>query len=194
MKSKISTLLWILAGTAILSFGMYNIHQQAAITEGGVLGTILLLNHWFQIPSSLASPILDGICYLLAFRFLGGRFLKLSLLSSLCLSGFFRLWEQFPPLLPDLSGHPLTAAILGGIFVGVGVGLVVRQGSSSGGDDALALTISKLTHWRLSRAYLITDITVLCLSLSYIPWQRIAFSLITVTISSLLVDFIKEGR
>ena len=42
-------------------------------------------------------------------------------------------------MLPDLSGHPLIAAILGGLFVGVGVGLIVRQGGSSGGDDALAL-------------------------------------------------------
>ena len=70
-------------------------------------------------------------------------------------------------MLPDLSAHPLIAAVLGGIFVGVGVGLIVRQGGSSGGDDALALTISHVSHWKLSRSYLFTDTVVLLLSLTY---------------------------
>ena len=67
-----------------------------------------------------------------------------------------------------------------------------RQGGSSGGDDALALVIHKLTGWKLSRAYLFTDLTVLLASLSYIPVRRIAFSLVTVTVSSLLIDWVKE--
>lgn len=75
--------------------------------------------------------------------------------------------------------------------MGIGVGLVVRQEASSGGDDALALVISKLTHCKISRAYLATDLTVLVLSLTYIPVGRIAYSLITVTISSLLIDFVQ---
>lgn len=95
-------------------------------------------------------------------------------------------------MLPDLSAHPLVASVLGGIFVGVGVGLIVRQGGSSGGDDALALTISHISHWKLSRSYLFTDVVVLLLSLTYIPVMRIVFSLITVTISSYLIDWIKE--
>lgn len=183
----------IVAGTIIASFGIYNIHQQTNITEGGVLGMILLVNHWFGIPSSVVTPVLDIACYALAFRYLGGGFIRLSIVSTLSLAGFFRLWEQFPPFLPNLSQFPLAAAVLGGVFVGVGVGLIVRQGGSSGGDDALALTISKFTKWRLARAYLVTDLTVLALSLSYIPFSRIVFSLVTVTVSSFLIDFIQNA-
>ena len=69
-----------------------------------------------------------------------------------------------------------------------------RQGGSSGGDDALALTISHITRWKLSRSYLFTDLVVLGLSLSYIPVSRIVFSLITVTVSSNLIDWIKEYK
>ncbi len=183
--------LLILAGSAILSFGIYNIHRQTGITEGGVLGMLLLLNHWVGLSPSILSPILDAVCYTLGFRFLGKDFLKTSIFSTLCFAGFSRLWESFPPVIPDLSPHPLAAAILGGLFVGFGCGLVIRQGGSSGGDDALALVISKLARCRISRAYLATDLTVLLLSLSYIPFQRIAFSLITVTLSSLLIDFVQ---
>ena len=76
--------------------------------------------------------------------------------------------------------------------LGTGVGFVIRGGGSCGGDDALALTIAHLTKWRIARAYLLTDITVLVLSLSYIPVSRIVFSLVTVTVSSFLIDFIQS--
>lgn len=86
------------------------------------------------------------------------------------------------------------AAVAGAFFIGIGVGLVIRQGGSSSGDDALALTISHLTHCRISMAYLATDLTVLLLSLSYIPWRKIAYSLVTVTISSWLIDWVQNFR
>ena len=112
-------------------------------------------------------------------------------MASVSLAGFYRLWESFPPMLPDLTPWPLAAALLGGVFVGIGVGIIVRQGGSSGGDDALALVIHQLTGWKLARSYLFTDLVVLGASLSYIPARRIAFSLVTVTVSSLLIDWVQ---
>ena len=184
--------LLIILGAAVCSFGIHNIHQRTAITEGGVIGMMLLIDRWLGLPPAVITPVLDITCYVLAFRYLGGQFIKISVISTFSVSLFYDFWEMFPPMLPDLSAYPLAAAVLGGIFVGVGVGLIVRQGGSSGGDDALALTISHVTHWRLSRAYLFTDLVVLVLSLSYIPLQRIFFSLITVTLSSFLIDRVQD--
>lgn len=184
----------ILLGAAIASFGLYNIHGPCGITEGGVLGSVLLLHHWLGLPASVATPLLDLSCYALALRVLGGSFIRWSVLSTAWVSLFFRLWETWPPVLPDLSGQPLLAAVLGALFVGLGVGLIVRQGGSSGGDDALALSMSKLSGVRVSLCYLATDLTVLLLSLSYIPVNRIAYSLVTVTISSWLIDFLHGGK
>lgn len=182
----------IVLGAMIATFGIHNIHQQTGITEGGVIGLMLFLEHWLGISPAFITPVLDLTCYLLAFKYLGGRFIKISALSTLSVSLFYKLWEQFPPMLPDLSGHPLMAALAGALFVGVGVGIIVRQGGSSGGDDALALTISRVSGWRLARCYLFTDLVVLFLSLSYIPVTRIAFSLITVTLSSWLIDRVQD--
>lgn len=182
----------ILVGTAIMSFGLHNVHQQTNITEGGILGLILLINHWFEITPAIISPVLDIICYICAYKTLGKDFIKISIVSTFSSACFFLLWEQFPPMLPNLSGHPLIAAIIGGLFVGVGVGLVVRQGGSTGGDDALAMTISKITGCNISFAYLFTDVSVLLLSLSYIPIKHIVFSIITVSISSWTIGFIKD--
>lgn len=185
----------IILGAAIGTFGLYNIHQQTNITEGGVLGLVLLLHHHTGISPSVLSPLLDLLAYAIAFKFLGKGFLKVSLVATTSVALFFKLWEQFPPVLPDLSAQPLLAAILGALFIGIGSGLVVRQGGSGAGDDALALTISKLTRCRISIAYLFTDLTVLGLSLTYIPLERIVFSLVTVTLSSILIDFVQNvGR
>ena len=177
-------ILLILLGAMICTFGIHNIHQRTNITEGGVIGLMLLVEHWLKISPAYITPMLDAACYLLAFKFLGGNFIKISIISTLFVSVFYKIWELLPPMLPDLSAHPLIAAVLGGIFVGVGVG----------GDDALALTISHVSHWKLSRSYLFTDTVVLLLSLTYIPIMRIVFSLITVTVSSNLIDWIKEYK
>ena len=182
----------IFLGTAILSFGLYNVHSQSGITEGGILGATLLIQHWFHISPAVTELLLDLICYGLGLRFLGREFLKYSLIATCCFSAFYAVYEQFPPLLPDLSGNPLLAAVAGAIFVGIGVGLVVRVGVAACGDDALALVLSKLTRQPITRSYLITDLTVLLLSLSYIPLQQIAYSLVTVMLSSFIIGKIEK--
>lgn len=188
----IKKILLIILGAMICSFGIHNIHQRTNITEGGIIGLMLLIEHWLDVSPAYITPVLDITCYLIAYKFLGANFIKISVISTLCISGFYKIWEMFPPMLPDLSAYPLLAAVLGGIFVGIGVGLIIRQGGSSGGDDALALTISNTFHWRLSRSYMFTDFVVLFLSLTYISFSRIVFSLVTVTISSCLIDWVKD--
>lgn len=190
----IKTMMYLLIGAMILSFGIHNIHQRTNITEGGIIGLMLLIEHWLNISPAYVTPILDGLCYLMAFKFLGGRFIKLSLIATTFVSLFYKLWECFPPLLPDLSALLLLAALLGGCFVGIGVGIIIRQGGSCGGDDALALVIQHVSGWKLSRCYLFTDITVLVLSLSYISFGSIIYSLVTVTVSSYLIDIVKDCK
>ncbi len=190
--AKNGGLLAVILGAAIVTFGVYNIHEQTKITEGGILGLILLIQHWTKINPSILVPVLDGLSYLIALKCLGRDFLKISLLATTSFSMFFKLWEMFPPILPDLSNHLLVAAILGGIFVGLGCGLIVRQGGSGSGDDALAMTISKASGWGISRAYLLTDLSVLVFSVSYISLGKIWYSLVTVLISSFLVEFVQN--
>lgn len=183
----------ILLGSAIFTFGVHNIHNVTGITEGGIIGLVLFGDHWLDIPPSVVSPVLDVVSYAVALKVLGGGFLGWSAVATVSVAGFYKLWESLPYMLPNLSDRPLAAAVLGALFVGVGVGLVIRQGASAGGDDALALSISKITGWRVGRCYLFTDLTVLALSLSYIPVVKIAFSLITVTLSSAVIDVIKDA-
>ena len=186
--------LCLFIGVAIVAFGLYNIHSRTNITEGGVLGGILLLENWFGLSPSILNIVLDVSCYILGLYYLGKAFLFKALISTFAFSLFYRLFESIGPILPDLSSYPLIASLLGALFVGLGVGIVIRQGGAVGGDDALALVISKVFHFKISSAYLFTDITVLLLSLTYIPFMRIFYSLITVTISSYLIEKIQKWR
>ncbi|MCI8854942.1 MAG: YitT family protein [Clostridiaceae bacterium] len=186
-------ILLLSCGAAILAFGLFNIHSQSHITEGGVLGMTLLLQHWLHLSPGVTAPVLDIACYLLGLRVLGAGFLGWALAGSAAFSAFYNLYERFGYVLPDLGGRPLLAAVLGGLFVGIGVGMIVRAGGASGGDDALALAIAKAIKCPLSRAYLATDLTVLLLSVSYIPLRKIACSLVTVTISSFCIDWLSRS-
>ena len=192
LEKPVFLYLIIVLGACILSFGLYNIHERTGVTEGGVLGMTLLLQHWFALSPAITSPVMDIACYLLAWHFLGNAFAKYAVAASLAFAASHALWEQFPPLLPDLSAFPMAAAILGALFVGLGVGLVVRIGGACGGDDALALTIAHVSRWPISRCYLFTDLAVLLLSLTYIPFARIVYSLVTVTISSVVIGRVQR--
>lgn len=179
--------LMLVLGAAILAFGLFNIHAQSRITEGGVLGTTLLLRHWLGVTPAISEVLLDAVCYGLGIKFLGRDFLKRAVIATGCYAVFYAVNERVGYILPDMSGMPLLAAAVGGLFVGVGVGLVVRAGGAAGGDDALALVIAKVFGVNVARAYLITDTIVLILSLSYIPVRSIACSLLTVTLSSFII-------
>lgn len=187
-------LTYILLGAFILAFGMYNIHSRTIITEGGIWGIELLLFNWFGISPAVTAPILDGTCYLMGVVFLGKEFILKSIVGTLGYSLFYAILEQFPPVLPDLDSMPFAAAIIGALFVGIGAGIVVRQGGACAGDDALALVISKKLKIKISQAYLFTDMTVLLLSLTYIPFRQIAYSLLTVLLSGWIIEKVQNWK
>lgn len=181
-----------ICGSAILAFGLYQIHSQGIITEGGTLGLTLLLHHWFHISPALSGFFLNALCYAVGIKVLGKTFLLYSAISALGFSAFYALFEQMPLLWPDLVQHPVLASVAGALFVGIGVGFCVRCGGAPSGDDALAMTLSKLGHVPIERVYLITDLTVLLLSISYIPVTKILYSLLTVVLSGKIIGLMQK--
>ena len=184
-----------LLGSAILAFGLYNVHALSGVTEGGVLGMTLFLHHWVRISPAVTGLILNAVCYLMGWKLLGREFIAYSIVAGGGFSLFYAIVEQVDPLWPQLAEHPLLAAVLGALFVGCGVGLSVRAGGAPGGDDALAMSISTLTHWNIQWAYLISDLVVLALSATYIDLERLGCSLLTVVLSGQIIGLIQRvGR
>ena len=192
IKLKPTNCLIAFFASAFQAFGMYNIHAVADITEGGVLGATLLLEYWFDISPALSSFVLNAACFLLGWKTLGKTFIAYSLIAACGYSVSYGICELFPPLWSEIAAMPLLAALLGAVFIGIGAGLCVRAGGATTGDDALAMSLSHITKIPIQWIYLITDLSVLLLSLTYIPFRRIAYSLLTVILSGQLIGFLQR--
>ena len=108
---KLKSCLIALFGSAFLAFGLYHVHSFSGVTEGGVLGMTLLLDHWFHISPSVSGFIMNLACYAMGWKLLGRQFIAYSILSSASFSLSYRICEQFPPLWPQLADmpHPCSA-------------------------------------------------------------------------------------
>lgn len=181
-------------GSGILAFGLYNIHALSGVTEGGILGLTLLLHHWWDISPAVSGFIMNAVCYCIGWGLLGHSFIAYSALSGGFFSLFYGIFEQFPPLWPQLAHLPLAASLLGALFVGMGVGLCVRAGGAPSGDDALAMSMGKAFGWDIRWAYLTSDLSVLALSASYLGFERLLLSLLTVLLSGQIIGLVQNFR
>ena len=194
LKLKPVNCLIAFLSSAFQAFGIYNVHALADVTEGGVLGATLLLEYWLRISPALSSFVMNAACYLLGWRTLGKEFIAYSLIAACGYSVGYGICEQFPPLWPGIVDLPLVAAILGAMFIGIGAGLCIRAGGATTGDDALAMSLSHITGIPIQWIYLVSDLSVLLLSLSYIPFRRIGYSLLTVILSGQIIGLIQPKR
>lgn len=191
---SLSNIIMSVIGAFIMAFGLYEIHSFSGVTEGGVLGATLLLQHHFSISPAVSSFVMNLICYFIGWKILGRRFVFYSAVSTLVFSLSYRLLEMTEPIFEGIYEYPLTASLVGAIFIGVGAGLSVRAGGAPSGDDALAMGLSKKLGTKIETIYLVSDLTVLTLSLTYIPLKRIAFSLVTVILSGKIIGLIERKK
>lgn len=189
---RFQKLLLSITGGGVLAFGLYNVHSISGVTEGGALGLTLLLQYWLDISPAWSGLFINFCCYAFGFRTLGRPFLFWSAVSAGSFSAFYAFCERFPRVWPGLARMPIPAALFGALFVGMGVGLCVRAGGAPTGDDALAMSLSRRFRLPIERIYLVTDLTVLALSLTYLPPSRIACSLLTVTLSGKIIGLIQR--
>lgn len=193
-KLKFQNVLIAFFSSAFQAFGMYNIHAISNLTEGGVLGATLLIEHFLHISPSISGFLMNSVLFIFGWKTLGKEFIGYSIVASIGFSVGYGICELFPPLWPEIANHPLLASILGAIFIGIGAGLCVRAGGATSGDDALAMSLTSLTKGKLKIQwiYLTSDLIVLLLSLSYIPFKKISYSLLTVIISGQMIGFIQD--
>ena len=190
---KLKSCLIALFGSAFLAFGLYHVHSFSGVTEGGVLGMTLLLDHWFHILPSVSGFIMNLACYASGIgNFWGG---------SSSPTPFFPA-----PASPCLTGsvssfRPVAAACrYAACRIPARRGLRRRRCRAlradrrcPGGDDALAMSLSHVTHIKIQWIYLLSDFAVLVLSLSYIPLNRMVYSILTVLLSGQIIGFVQTA-
>lgn len=183
---------FVVLGSAIVAFGIYNIHARCNIAEGGELGVELLLYNLLNISPAIVSLVIDATLYIIGSILFGKKFLLNAIIGTISYSTFYFIFENTPSIFPDLSNQLLLAAILGGVLVGLGCGIVVNSGGACGGDDAVALIIAKVLKIPVAVSYFLLDALVITVSLLYIESDKIIYSFLTAIISSAMIGYISK--
>lgn len=184
----IVNLAFILIGSFVLALGINMFLVPSKISSGGIssIGTILL--HLFGVRMSITNIAINALLFLLGFKYLGKESVLKTVIGIIALTGFLELTSLFPAYSEDL----VASTVVGGLLIGIGVGLVVRQGASTGGSDFLALMIKRIIpHASIAHIILILDSAVIILSGIVFKSVTITiYSVIAMYISSLVTDFI----
>ena len=92
-----------------------------------------------------------------------------------------------------LPGDPLRAALDTGVLVGIGLGLILRRGGTTGGVDMIARLGQKYLDWSIGRTFMIFDFAIIALSAFHIGREKAMYTLVAVFVGARVVDFVVEG-
>ncbi|MBQ9138818.1 MAG: YitT family protein [Alistipes sp.] len=217
-----SSWFFIFLGCTLLAAGYVFFISPYNIVPGGIYGASIVLHNIFpNIQVGTFGYMFDIPLLILAFLIFGSKFGSRTIVAALytpgCMNLITRLSfptkEAMQALDPaqmlggilDLSDHLMLASFIGSVFLGVGVGLVVRQQATTGGTDIIAMMIQKYFHIGFSNAVLIADSVVVLSGLLVIGfglgtgepdpqgWLLSLYSLITIYVTSRVLAYTING-
>ena len=217
-----STWFFILLGSTLLAAGYVYFISPYNIVPGGVYGASIVLHNIFpSVQVGTFGYMFDIPLMILAFLIFGGKFGSRTIVAALYTPGCMNIITKLsfpteeamrnldPSLMLggilDLSEHLMLASFIGSVFLGVGVGLVVRNQATTGGTDIVAMMIQKYCHIGFSNAVLIADSVVVLSGLLVIGfglgtgepdpqgWLLSLYSLITIYVTSRVLEYTING-
>ena len=184
MIKKLKEYFFITSGAFFLSLGLNVFLVPQKLSTGGIGSIATVLKHVFNVPLSLTTVVLNGVLFVFGVKLLGKKALIKTIVGILALSLFLELTAFLPKYNEDM----LVSSVLGGFFVGIGLGLVIRKGASTGGSDFLALMLYKyFPHISIAKIILVLDLVI-------VSFSALIFKSVTVgvySIVSLFIAFLK---
>lgn len=180
---------WIVIGSMVAAISLEVILIPNGLFDGGVTGISMILSDLFGFSLSFVLFILNIPFVLLGYLFLGKRFAfsaTLGILSLVLSTNFLEGSTSF------LFGHSLLVMIMGGILLGVGIGIVLRNGGALDGTDVLAILISNRTSFSVGEVIFAINILIFLGALVIVGLQGALISTITYFIATTVVDMVKD--
>ena len=170
-----------------LAFPMFLIPN--AIAPGGLTGIATIFNHLFQTPVGLVSLALNVPLFILGYRSMGKIFAFRSLIATILFSLFIDILPAAP-----VTRDPLLGSIFGGVLAGVGLGLILRGGATTGGSDMVARMIhARFPHISVGFILLFLDVCVVITAGFVIHAEYALYALICIFLAARLIDFVLQG-
>lgn len=192
VKFRPLNFLMIALGTAIYAFGFVKFNMVNHLAEGGVSGLTLIGHALFKINPAYTQLLFNIPLFVLGMKIFGKRGMVYTIHGTVCLSVFIWLFQR-THLTIDISHDTLIAAILAGIFAGIGSGLVFRYGGTTGGGDIIGRYFEQKKGYAMGHTLFAFDIIVLTLSLSYIDIQHMMYTVIASFVFSQVVAVVQNG-
>ena len=139
--SMIIALLELIVGTALTAAPFAFIIIPQGFLAGGVTGFSKILTSVLPMPLSLMVLLINLLLLFIGLIFVGRQFVAKTITVSLLFPMFLELFSRYP--VQSLAKDPLFSALVAGVTLGLGAGLVLRSGASSGGFDILAVALNK---------------------------------------------------
>ena len=190
-KKYLKELLIIAFGNFLLAISVQYFILPFNILTGGVAGVAVAISPFIPLSQQIIIDILVVGLFLLGWMVLGKEFAIKTFLSSILYPIFVSILGFFPYTL-DIS--PLLASIYSGILAGLGIGIVLREGASTGGMDIPPLILNYYTGIETSKFILLVDGLTCVLGLLNYPVESLLNGLISVFLSSMVINKIEVAH
>jgi uncharacterized membrane-anchored protein YitT (DUF2179 family) len=190
LQRYIMQVLGILAGSFLFTFGLNNFIIANKLAEGGFVGISLLGLYLYKIPVGLSFLILNIPLFLISWRRFGNVFVIKTVLGVVAVSVF----AEFTKGLFTMGVNDrLLAALYGGVFSGLGIGLIFRCGATTGGADIIARFANQSLGWSMGRTLFMIDVIVITSTAFIVGKDNAMYSLVALFVASRVVDVVVEG-
>ena len=193
LKQHALSFLIITLGAAVFAVGFVWFFQPNNIASGGLTGLAQIIHHIFPvIPVGMTVIVLNIPLFLLGWKLIGGKLLIGSLWAMLISSIILDLITPLPIWLPM---DPMLACIFGGVCMGLSLGLIIQQGSTTGGTDLMARLLKlKLAWLPMGKLLLAIDLVVIVLvAIVFNELNTMLYGAVAMYISSLVMDGVLYG-
>lgn len=187
MKANIRRTIVILLGNFILALGITAFIIPSGLIMGGGTGIALIVKYFTSIDVSWTVYAINIVMFILGYFMLGKRFAMATALSTVVFPTFLAVLERIPAL-QTLTSDTLLSTIYAGLLVGVGMGLVLREGASTGGMDIPPLIVNKKTGISVAILINLFDTVVLLGQALFSTIEQVLYGVIVVIISTIVID------
>ena len=184
---NLKNLCMILLGNTVYALAIVMFILPNDMITGGTTGLGIAIHHYFGLPIHTFVLIFNTLMFLLGAAVLGMKFALTTLVSTFYYPVILGVLEQIPAL-QNVTDDKMLSTICGGLMIGMGIGIVIRCGASTGGMDIPPLVLNKYFRIPVSVSLNIFDMLILVLQIVYNPPERVLYGVLLVMIYTTVLD------
>ncbi|MEO4053210.1 YitT family protein [Solibacillus sp. CAU 1738] len=188
--NKSFRVLMIIIGGFIAAYGLEAVLIPNNVSDGGVTGLSIVGSKLFGLPLGLLIAILNIPFIYLGYKQIGKSFAIFSVIGIVSLSIGTALMHHVPTI---IHGDTLLVTVVGGIIIGFGMGIALRNGGALDGIDMLAVLLSRKLPFGTSDLILFLNLFVFIIVSTVFGFQGAILSAIAYFIASKVVHIVEEG-